>query len=398
MEFSKTKMDSVKEKKEETKTEIKAKVLVLFGTRPEIIKLAPVIEELRTVSEFETIAVSSSQHIDLLRPFLKLFDLKADYDLEVMSENQTPNQVLAKTIESLDKILADEKPDLILVQGDTTTTLAGAMAGFNRDIAVGHIEAGLRTGNIRSPFPEEMNRRLVSQLATFHFAATDENRRNLLREHVSGKQVYVTGNTIVDALQSIREKNEPSEGMRVLLKKTEGFKRLLLTTHRRESFRSAMEENLKVVRKFVEKYKDVCLLFPVHLNPNVRRITDEILAGCERVFLLEPLDYADFVNLMQNSWLIVSDSGGVQEEAPSLGKPVLILRENTERPEAVRCGIAKLVGNNPLHLARLLDENYLTNTWIKSIGKVENPFGDGKSSKRIVKTLLNISKPLSAEK
>ena len=391
-------MNSVKEKGKNKKTKITAKVLVLFGTRPEVIKLAPVIKELKKVNEFQTVTVSSSQHTDLLKPFLEIFNLEVDYDLEVMAENQTPNQVLAKTVASLDKILIEEKPDLILVQGDTTTTLAGAMTGFNQDIAVGHIEAGLRTGSIRSPFPEEMNRRIVSQLATFHFAATDDNRRNLLREHISEKQIFVTGNPIVDALQIVLENNEPSEKIKELLKKTEGFKRLLLTTHRRESFRSLMSENLRVLRKFIEKYKDACLIFPVHPNPNVRRITDEILAGCERVFLLEPLDYTDFINLMQNSWLIVSDSGGVQEEAPSLGKPVLILRENTERSETIRCGIAKLVGSNPFHLMRLLEESYLTDTWIKSIEKVENPFGDGNSSGRIVKTLINISQPLSAER
>lgn len=375
-----------------------AKILVLFGTRPEAIKLAPVIKELQKIPQFQTITVSSSQHTDLLKPFLKIFEIETDYDLQVMTENQTPNQVLARTIESLDKILADEKPDLILVQGDTTTTLAGAMAGFNRDIAVGHIEAGLRTGNIRSPFPEEMNRRLTSQLSTFHFAATSQNRQNLLKEHISERQIYITGNTIVDALKFIRKNFEPSEGIKVLLRRAEGLKKVLLTTHRRESFRQSMRENLIVLRDFVEKRKDTCLIFPVHPNPNVRHITDEILLDRDRVFLLEPLDYIDFIYLMENSWLIVSDSGGVQEEAPTLGKPVLILRDNTERPEAVQCGIAKLVGGNSRTLARLLDENYMTETWIKSVGKVLNPFGDGKSAERISKILLNLSQPLSVEK
>lgn len=375
-----------------------AKILVLFGTRPEIIKLAPVIKELQQIPQFETMIVSSSQHTDLLKPFLKLFDIQTDYDLQVMTTDQTPNQVLARTIESLDDILATENPDLILVQGDTTTTLAGAMAGFNRDIAVGHIEAGLRTGNMRSPFPEEMNRRLTSQLATFHFAATSQNRQNLLREHISEKQIHVTGNTIIDALHFIRKNFEPSEELKMLLSNTQNFKRILLTTHRRESFRKSMRENLIILRDFIEKRKDTCLIFPVHPNPNVKTITDEILAECDRVFLLEPLDYIDFVNLMENVWLIVSDSGGVQEEAPSLGKPVLILRENTERPEAVRCGVAKLVGNNPRTLAMLLEENYLTETWIRSIGKVLNPFGDGNSAKRIAKILVKLSQPLSAQK
>ncbi len=380
---------------EDTSVEITAKILVLFGTRPEAIKLAPVIKELKQTSQFNTIVVSSSQHTDLLTPFLKIFDIETDYDLQVMTENQTPNQVLSRTIESLDKILATENPDLILVQGDTTTTLAGAMAGFNREIAVGHIEAGLRTDNLRSPFPEEMNRRLTSQLATFHFAATSQNRYNLMREHISEKQIFVTGNTIVDALCFIRKNFEPSKGMQVLLKRTSEYKRVLLTTHRRESFRKSMAENLTVLRDFIEKRKNTCLIFPVHPNPNVRKITDELLLDRERIFLLEPLDYSDFINLMENAWLIVSDSGGVQEEAPTLGKPVLILRDNTERPEAVQCGIAKLVGGSSRELARLLDENYMTETWIKSIGKVQNPFGDGLSAERIVKILVNLSQPLS---
>jgi UDP-N-acetylglucosamine 2-epimerase (non-hydrolysing) len=393
-------MSSVNQKKDLSRDRdgISAKILVLFGTRPEVIKLAPVIKELKSIPQFQTLTVSSSQHTDLLKPFLKMFDLQTDYDLQVMTENQTPNQVLSRTVESLDKILASENPDLILVQGDTTTTLAGALAGFHRDIAVGHIEAGLRTGNVQSPFPEEMNRRLTSQLSTFHFAATSQNRQNLLREHISEKQIYVTGNTIVDALQSIRTNFEPSEGLKILLRKTQDFKRILLTTHRRESFRRSMRDNLIALREFIEKRKDTCLIFPVHPNPNVRDITDEVLLDLERIYLLEPLDYIDFIKLMENSWLIVSDSGGVQEEAPSLGKPVLILRDNTERPEAVQCGIAKLVGGDPLTLSRLLEENYLTETWIKSIGKVQNPFGDGASAGRIAKILINLSQPLSDER
>lgn len=391
-------MDSIKQNEKSTDDSAKhsAKILVLFGTRPEAIKLAPVISELKKIPEFQTIMVSSSQHTNLLETVLKIFDLETDYDLQVMTADQTPNRVLSRTIESLDEILAREMPDLILVQGDTTTSLAGAMAGFNRDIAVGHIEAGLRTGNVRSPFPEEMNRRLISQLSTFHFAATSENRENLLKEHISEKQIYVTGNTIVDSLNFIRKNFKPGEELKAIINNTNGYKRVLLTTHRRESFRKSMSENLLVLRDFIEKHKDTCLIFPVHPNPNVRKITDEILAGRDRVFLLEPLDYIDFINLMENAWLIVSDSGGVQEEAPSLGKPVLILRDNTERPEAVQCGIAKLVGGNPQRLALLLEENYLTETWVKTTGKVQNPFGDGKSAKRITKILKNLSQPLSA--
>lgn len=362
------------------------KVLVLFGTRPEVIKLAPVIHELRKKS-FQTIVVSSSQHTHLLKPFLKMLDVEVDFDLRVMRKNQSPTEVCSRVMAKLDKILESEKPDLILVQGDTTTTLAGALAAFNRKIPVGHIEAGLRSGNPLSPFPEEMNRRVVSQIATLHFAATEKNRRNLLSESIPSEKIFVTGNPVVDSLRFILKNLKPSKKIEQIIEQTKGKKRILLTTHRRESFGETMTENLKILRRFVEKRKDVCLLFPVHPNPNVQSITSEILAGVDCVHLLEPLDYVDFIALMKNSWLIVSDSGGVQEEAPSLGKPLLVLRENTERPEAIKAGVAKLVGGNPRNLKFMLEENYSVETWIKSVREVSNPFGDGKSAARIVKII-----------
>lgn len=362
------------------------KILVLFGTRPEAIKLAPVIHELKK-KFFQTIVVSSSQHKELLSPFLKMLDIETDFDLRVMKKDQTPTQVCSLILAKLDRILELEKPDLILVQGDTTTTLAGAMAGFNRRIPVGHVEAGLRSGNLYSPFPEEMNRRLVSQLASFHFAATERNRRNLLAEDVTTDKVFVTGNTVVDTLQHILKSLTPSRKIIDLVEQTKGLKRILLTTHRRESFGERMSGNLRILREFVEGRKDVCLFFPVHPNPNVRAVTKEILADSERIFLLDPLDYQDFIALMKSAWLIVSDSGGVQEEAPSLGKPLFVLRENTERPEAIRAGVAKLVGGNPRTLKRMLEENYSVNTWIKSVKEVSNPFGDGRAAKRIVKII-----------
>jgi UDP-N-acetylglucosamine 2-epimerase (non-hydrolysing) len=362
------------------------KILVLFGTRPEAIKLAPVIHELKK-KHFQTVVVSSSQHRELLDPFLKMLDIETDFDLRVMKQDQTPSQVCSLILAKLDRILELEKPDLILVQGDTTTTLAGALAGFNRRIPVGHVEAGLRSGNLYSPFPEEMNRRLVSQMASFHFTATERNRRNLLAEDVATDKVFVTGNTVVDTLQHILKNLTPGEKITELIERTKGSKRLLLTTHRRESFGERMTGNLKVLREFVEARKDVCLFFPVHPNPNVRQVTNEIMADCERIFLLEPLDYKDFIALMKSAWLIVSDSGGVQEEAPSLGKPLFVLRENTERPEAIRAGVAKLVGGNPRTLKRMLEENYSVNTWINSVKEVSNPFGDGRAAKRIVKII-----------
>ncbi len=365
-----------------------AKVLVLFGTRPEAIKLAPVIYELKKSKNFQTVVVSSSQHTDLLAPVLKIFNLETDYDLQVMTENQTPAEVCARVLSALDVILEREKPDVILVQGDTTTALAGALAAFNRRIKVGHVEAGLRSGNIDSPFPEEMNRRLISQISSFHFCATTRNKENLLAENVCGKQIFVTGNTVVDALHFILENKQSSARIENLIERTKGFKRILLTTHRRESFGAAMNENLEILRDFVESHRDACLLFPVHPNPNVRNITEKILANRERVFLLDALDYADFIALMKNAWLIVSDSGGVQEEAPSLGKPLFILRENTERPEAIESGVAKLVGENSLK--ELLESNYNDEDWINSVVEIENPFGRGDSAKRIVEILERV--------
>jgi UDP-N-acetylglucosamine 2-epimerase (non-hydrolysing) len=274
------------------------------------------------------------------------------------------------------------------VQGDTTTAFAGAFAAFNRKIKIGHVEAGLRSGNVLSPFPEELNRRLISQVATFHFAATNKNRENLLSENVPEEQIFVTGNTVVDALHFILENKQPSRKIKNLIESTNGLKRILLTTHRRESFGEAMSENLLTLREFVENQSDVCLIFPVHPNPNVRAVTGEILANKERIFLLEPLDYIDFIALLKNAWLITSDSGGVQEEAPSLGKPLLVLRENTERPEAIESGVAKLVGSN---LSELLQENYRNETWINSVKEIDNPFGDGKAAQRIVEILERIS-------
>jgi UDP-N-acetylglucosamine 2-epimerase (non-hydrolysing) len=362
------------------------KVLVLFGTRPEAIKLAPVIHELKA-KDFRTVVVSSSQHKDLLKPFLKLLAVEIDYDLKVMSRNQTPSQICSRVLDRLDKILEAEKPDLILVQGDTTTTLAGALAGFNRRIKVAHVEAGLRSGNLHSPFPEEMNRRLTSQITSLHFAATEKNKRNLLAESISNEKIFVTGNTVVDSLQYILKNLTPSAKIGALIEQTKGLKRILLTTHRRESFGETMTGNFEALADFVEKRKNVCLIFPVHPNPSVRAATEEILADRERIFLLDPLDYADFVALMKKSWLIVSDSGGVQEEAPSLGKPLFILRENTERPEAVEAKIARLVGGSPKILRRMLEENYAIETWIKSVREIKNPFGDGKAAKKIVEIL-----------
>ncbi|HEV7644406.1 MAG TPA: UDP-N-acetylglucosamine 2-epimerase (non-hydrolyzing) [Pyrinomonadaceae bacterium] len=369
------------------------KILILFGTRPEVIKFAPIVKELKAQSQyFQTVTVSTGQHTDLLKPFLKIFDIRPDFDLNVMSANQTPSDVCAKVMSAMDKILAEEKPDVVLVQGDTSSALAGAMAAFHRKIPVGHVEAGLRSGNPLSPFPEEMNRRLISQVAKFHFAATDHNCETLISEGFDPENIFVTGNPVVDSLRSILRDFEPGEAIKSLLAETDGLKRVLLTTHRRESFGEVMAGNLTALRHFVEKHEDICLFFPVHPNPAVREAARAVLSEHPRIYLIDPLDYADFIHVLANAWLIVSDSGGVQEEAPSLGKPLLVLRENTERPEALWSGVARLVGNDPAEFARMLEENYDDtgdDSWIASVKKVANPFGDGTAAEKIAGILKN---------
>src|SRR5215510_7513950 len=367
------------------------KVLTLFGTRPEVIKLAPVIQQLESRGEmFQTLNVTSAQHQSLLYPFVSLFDIRVDYDLHVMEPNQTPSQVCSRVLSSLDPILVKEKPDLILVQGDTTTAMAGALAGFHRRIPIGHVEAGLRSGNAYSPYPEEMNRRLITRLATYHFAATPRNRATLLSEGVPENAVFVTGNPVVDSLHAILERAGDSPVVERLLDATRGLKRIVLTTHRRESFGDVMAGNLDALRSFVARHPDVALLFPVHPNPDVVGPATAILSGRPRIHLIAPLGYEDFIVLLSHAWLLVSDSGGVQEEAPTLGKPVLILRENTERPEAIQSSVARLVGGSPRRLAVMLDEARLESSWANQVGKIENPFGQGDSGKRIVDIVTEI--------
>jgi len=367
------------------------KVLTLFGTRPEVIKLAPVIRQLESRGEmFQTLNVTSAQHQSLLYPFVSLFDIRVDYDLHVMEPNQTPSQVCSRVLSSLDPILVKEKPDLILIQGDTTTAMAGALAGFHRHIPVGHVEAGLRSGNLHSPFPEEMNRRLITRLATYHFAATLGNRDTLLSEGVNRKSVFVTGNPVVDSLKAILKGTSISPSIEPVLDATAGLKRVILTTHRRESFGELMAENLRVLRSFVENHSDIALIFPVHPNPAVVAPTNDILSGCPRIHLLEPLNYHDFILLLSRAWLIVSDSGGVQEEAPTLGKPLLVLRENTERLEGVKLGFARLVGGCPGRLVMMLEEVLKDGDWANEIRKLENPFGRGDSGKRIAQIVVDL--------
>jgi len=363
-------------------------ILTLFGTRPEIIKLAPVIRALEADSgQYRTINVSSGQHPDLLAPFVKLFDIRVDHDLGVMRPGQPLSALFARVLQELDPLLEQTKPDVVLVQGDTTTAAAGALAAFHRGIAVGHVEAGLRTDDPLSPFPEETNRRLITRLARYHFAATARNEAQLLREGVPRENVFLTGNPVVDALEMIRTNSERSPLLSDVLRKTAGFKRIAMTTHRRESFGGVLEGNLRVLRSFIERHPKTALIFPVHPNPTVRELAKSILANNERIHLLEPLGYADFIGLLSESWLIVSDSGGVQEEAPSLGVPLLVLRESTERPEALESGAARL-SPTPEQLALDLEQMLNENEANRRI--VANPFGQGDSGVRIVQALSSV--------
>jgi UDP-N-acetylglucosamine 2-epimerase (non-hydrolysing) len=370
------------------------KVLTAFGTRPEIIKLAPVIRALEAAPDtFRTINVASGQHDGLAQPFIRLFGIRVDHDLHVMEPGQTPSGVCARVLQSLDPVLVREEPDLVVVQGDTTTALAASLAAFHRQVPVAHVEAGLRSGDPVNPHPEEMNRRLISRLATWHFAATPGNRAALLREGVDASSVFVTGNPVVDALQDIRQRCPPGPAIRALLARTEGRRRIVLTTHRRESFGARMADNLRQLRRFVEQRDDAVLMMPVHPNPAVVAAVRSILAGHDRIDLLEPLEYPDFVCLISHAWLIVSDSGGVQEEAPSLGRPVLVLRQNTERPEALAAGVARLVGAEPGRLTALLEEAWMPGSWAEGVARLPNPFGEGDGGRRIAEVLGTVLAP-----
>jgi UDP-N-acetylglucosamine 2-epimerase (non-hydrolysing) len=369
------------------------RVLTLFGTRPEVIKLAPVLGELeRRRDRIETRNIASSQHVELLHPFARHFDIRIDGDLEVMQEGQTPAEVASRVLAAFDPLLARERPDIVLVQGDTTTAMAGALAAFFRGVAVGHVEAGLRTGDPTSPFPEEMNRTLITRLARYHFAATAHNADTLRAEGIAGDRIALTGNPVVDALRATLEEDAVAPEFRERIAAIGAARLVVLTTHRRESFGDVMSGNLKVLRRFVEEREDVALAFPVHPNPNVAQPTRDVLGGVPRVHLLDPLAYAEFVHLLSRAWLIVSDSGGIQEEAPTLGKPLLVLRENTERPEAIEAGVARLVGGSPERLAAMLAEVYADDAWIGRVREIENPFGRGDAGARIadaIDTFLN---------
>ena len=363
------------------------KVMTVFGTRPEAIKMAPVVKALMEAPDMEPIVTVTAQHRDMLDQVLKLFDITPDYDLNIMSQGQTLYDVTDRALIGLRDVLKEAKPDVVLVHGDTTTTFAGALASFYQEIPVGHVEAGLRTGNIYSPFPEEMNRKLTGSLATYHFAPTSSAENNLLRENISAGHLFVTGNTVIDALSTtVKDDYVFSEDLLNSLD-YENKRIVLLTTHRRENLGEPMRHVYKAVQRLVAEFPDIEVVFPVHKNPKVREIVREELGSIDRVHLIDPLDYEPFANLMARSYLVMTDSGGIQEEAPALGKPVLVLRNTTERPEAVTAGTVRLVGTEAEAVYETAKRLLANAEAYEAMSNAVNPYGDGEASRRIIEAL-----------
>jgi len=358
-----------------------------LGTRPEAIKLSPVIRELsRRPSEFQPLVLVTAQHRQMLDQVLSAFDIRPDYDLDLMRPGQSLADLTVGVLRGVERVLRRVRPDIVMVQGDTTSALGATLAAFYQRIPVGHVEAGLRTRDKYSPYPEEMNRRLVGSLADRHFAPTQTARENLLREGVPRGHIRVTGNTVVDALKTIR-RSKLAWHVPVLDKIAPGQRVILVTAHRRESFGPAFESICHALRLIVERNPDVEIVYPVHLNPNVRKPVRAILAGVPRVRLIEPLEYLPFVRLMERSYVILTDSGGIQEEAPALGRPVLVMRDVTERPEAIEAGTAKLVGTEPRAIVSATERLLRFGAVYRKMTRARNPFGDGRASARIAAVL-----------
>lgn len=361
--------------------------MTIFGTRPEAIKMAPVIQELRRHPEIETKVCVTAQHREMLDQVMNLFHLKADYDLNIMAQGQTLYDITGRVLRGLQEVFAKERPDCVLVHGDTTTTFTAALAAFYAQIPVGHVEAGLRTGNLLSPFPEEANRQLTGVLARYHFAPTETARANLLRENKKGENIYVVGNTVIDALLATVKKDYTFEDKEI--EQIEEHKRVILvTTHRRENLGAPMHHVYRALRRLVDDIPDTEIVFPVHRNPLVREAVAEELEGHDRIHLVEPMEYEPFTNLMARSAIVLTDSGGIQEEAPSLGKPVLVLRDTTERPEAVEAGTVALVGTDEEAIYETAHRLLTDEAAYRQMAEAVNPYGDGKAAARIAGWLL----------
>ena len=360
----------------------KIKVMTVFGTRPEAIKMAPLVLELQKQSQrFEAITTVSAQHREMLDQVLDIFHIKPDYDLNIMHARQTLTDITSNVLINLDKILKEAKPDIVLVHGDTTTTFAASVAAFYNQIPIGHVEAGLRTWEKYSPYPEEMNRQMTDAMTDLYFAPTTQSKANLLKENHKEDNIYITGNTAIDALKQTVDKGYHHD---ILDKVSPDNKLILLTMHRRENQGGPMRRVFKVIREVVESREDVEVIYPVHLSPAVQEAAKEILGNTERIHLISPLDVVDFHNLAARSYFIMTDSGGVQEEAPSLGKPVLVLRDTTERPEGVEAGTLKLVGTESEKVKQEMEELLDNAAEYQRMSQAKNPYGDGKASERIL--------------
>ena len=356
-------------------------VMPIFGTRPEAVKMAPLVNFLKSRGEFKVVVCVTAQHREMLDQVLQAFDIVPEYDLDIMKAGQTLTQVTTRALEGLEKVLAEVKPDIVIAQGDTTTVLAAALAASYQKIAFGHVEAGLRTDNKFDPFPEELNRRITSQITDLHFAPTAQSKKNLLRDGIAEDAIYLTGNTVIDALHQVVGEKTAKSG-----------RTILVTTHRRENWGEPLEGIAGALHDIVEKFEDVNIILPMHKNPIVREPLERILGAHPRVSLVEPPDYLDFVNLMKGAHIVLTDSGGVQEEAPALGLPVLVMRRTTERPEGVDAGTSKLVGTERADIFREASRLLEDPAAYEAMSHAANPYGDGKSSERIADAILHWAK------
>lgn len=362
----------------------KIKVMTVFGTRPEAIKMAPLVKELKKREEIECSVCVTAQHRQMLDQVLNTFQIKPDYDLNIMQQGQTLSDITSRALKGLEDVIKQVKPDIVLVHGDTTTTFAGALAAYYNQVDIGHVEAGLRTWNKYSPYPEEMNRQMVGVLADMHFAPTENSKKSLLQEGKKEENIYVTGNTAIDALATTVNPNYTHEELEWL-----GNNRLILVTaHRRENLGEPMRGMFKAIKRIVNEFEDVRVIYPVHLNPKVREVANEVLGNDERVKLIDPLEVLDFHNFLNKAYLILTDSGGIQEEAPSLGKPVLVLRDTTERPEGINAGTLKLAGTEEENIYKLTKELLENKEEYEKMSQASNPYGDGLASKRIADAII----------
>ena len=360
------------------------KVITVIGTRPEAIKMAPVIKKLESDDNIKSVLCVTAQHREMLDQVLDLFDLKPEYDLNIMKSNQTIGMITSSVINGIGEVIEKEKPTIVLVHGDTTTTFASALASFYQQCPIGHVEAGLRSFNKYSPYPEEMNRVLTGHLCDMHFAPTEKNKQNLLNEGIKEDSIFVTGNTVIDALLDISKRKYSFENETLMNMDFKNKKVITVTCHRRENLGENMNEIFLAIRDIATEFEDVEIVYPLHLNPKVRDIANKILKDITNIHLIEPLKYQEFVNLMDKSYLILTDSGGMQEEAPSLGKPVLVVRKETERPEAVQAGTALLAGVNRENIYNALKQLIVDKDHYTKMAKAVNPYGDGHASERII--------------